>query len=107
MGHPFLFILLLVDSRLSKCTCSDLNMMVHVSLLTETKSSMYLQVEFSLLIYKEGTYSVNSHKSVKVVGYVTKQGGEFETHFIYRLDFESKGYLKDDCFLLKCTAQLV
>ncbi|XP_078170398.1 BTB/POZ and MATH domain-containing protein 2-like [Carex rostrata] len=81
---------------------------LHVSLLTETKTVITLEVECSLFDHVIGTYSAVSVNAVKSEGNFLKQGDTIiQGQFIKNQIFEQSNYLNDDCFMIKCAVKLV
>ncbi|XP_078165422.1 BTB/POZ and MATH domain-containing protein 2-like isoform X2 [Carex rostrata] len=83
-------------------------MTVYVSLLTETKTTMGLEVEYSLFNHKSGEFSDTDMNPAKSEGKVSKQGSCIKTcDFMQSRNFERSDYLKDDCLMLKCSVKLI
>lgn len=69
---------------------------LHVSLLTEPKAIMGLEVEHILFHDKNRIYSVAGVNAAKSVGNVSKQGGIIMTsNFIWRNSFQNSERLSE------------
>ncbi|KAJ4749917.1 BTB/POZ/MATH-domain protein [Rhynchospora pubera] len=85
--------------------CVYSHIALQVSLLTEIKTLMYLEVEFRLLD-PSGRYSVGDHTVSKSEGYLLKLKDAVGVTLCMR-GSEITNYLKEDSFMLECALRLV